>query len=84
MLTGIVEADGTYIGGKPGKGKHDPDDRPNPGRGTKKAPVIGAVERGGRVTAKAVQRDTMKGKHLRAFVRNRVKTETKYQGIHLL
>ena len=76
LLTGIVEMDETYIGGKPRKGKHydDPDDKPKPGRGTRKAPVIGAVERGGRVTAKAVQKDKMKGKHLRAFVRERVKT----------
>lgn len=77
LLTGIVEMDETYIGGKPRKGKHydDPDDRPKPGRGTKKAPVIGAVERGGRVTAKAVDKEKMKGKHLRAFVKERVDTK---------
>ena len=77
LLTGIVEMGETYIGGKPRKGKHydDPDDKPKPGRGTKKAPVIGAVERGGRVTAKAVQKDKMKGKHLRAFVKERVDTQ---------
>ena len=77
MLTGIVEMDETYVGGKPRKGKKydDPDDKPKPGRGTKKAPVIGAVERGGRVTAKAVSKDKMKGKHLRAFVKERVDTK---------
>ena len=78
LLTGIVEMDETYVGGKPRKGKHydDPDDKPKPGRGTKKAPVIGAVERGGRVTAKATQKDKMKGKHLRAFVRESVNTDS--------
>ena len=78
LLTGIVEMDETYIGGKPRKGKHydDPNDKPKPGRGTKKAPVIGAVERGGRVTAKAVEKDKMKGRHLRAFVRDNVKTDS--------
>ena len=78
LLKGIVEMDETYIGGKPRKGKkyNDPDDKPKPGRGTKKAPVIGAVERGGNVTAKAVQKDEMKGKHLRAFVRESVKTDS--------
>ncbi len=71
LLTGIVEMDETYIGGKPRKGtKGDgPDGQHRRGRGTKKAPVIGAVERGGKVSAKAVQKDKMKGRHMRAFVR---------------
>ena len=77
ILTGIVEMDETYIGGKPRKGtKYDsPNDRPKPGRGTKKAPVIGAVERGGKVTAKSVQKDKMKGRNLQAFVRERIDTK---------
>lgn len=77
LLTGIVEMDETYVGGKPRKGKKydDPEDKPKRGRGTKKAPVIGAAERGGRVTAKAVDKDKLKGKHLRAFVKERVDTE---------
>ncbi|MCY3956642.1 MAG: IS1595 family transposase, partial [Nitrospira sp.] len=70
LLTGIVEMDETYVGGKPRKGtKNNP-----PGRGTKKAPVVGAVERGGNVTAKAVKKDDMKGRDLRAFVRDRIDT----------
>lgn len=76
LLMGMVEMDETYIGGKPRKGKkYDDDDKPKRGRGTKKAPVIGAVERGGKVSAKAVQKDKMKGKHLRAFVRGNVATD---------
>lgn len=72
LLTGIVEMDETYVGGKPRKGSGG--DKPKRGRGTKKVPVIGAVERGGRVRAKAVKKDKMKGKNLRAFVKETVDT----------
>ena len=72
MLLGIVEMDETYIGGKPRKGSGKPTKR---GRGTDKTPVVGAVERGGRVTAKATQKMKLKGKHLRSFVRDRIKTD---------
>ncbi len=76
LLTGIIEMDETYIGGKPRRGNNHDDDEPNKrGRGTKKAPVIGAVERGGRVTAKAVPKRRMKGKHMRAFVQERIDTK---------
>ena len=75
ILTGIVEMDETYIGGKSRKGKkYDDDDKPKRGRGTKKAPVIGAVERGGCVKARAVRKEKMRGCHLRAFVRESVDT----------
>ena len=53
MLQGIVEADETFVGGKPRKRNRRDDDMPSPrGRGTKKTPVIGAVERGGQVSAR--------------------------------
>ena len=76
LLTGIVEMDQTYIGGKPRKGTtgDGPDGRHLRGRGTKKSPVIGAVERQGKVTAKAVAKGQMKGRHMRAFVRQRIDT----------
>ncbi len=76
LLTGIVEMDETYIGGKPRKGTRGSgkDGKHKPGRGTNKDPVIGAVERGGKVSAKAVQKDKMKGKHMRAFVKDSVDT----------
>ena len=48
LLRGIVEMDETYIGGKPRKGG-PPSKR---GRGTKKTPVVGMVERDGNVRAK--------------------------------
>ena len=88
ILTGIVEMDETYVGGKPRKGSGVIHKR---GRGTDKAPVIGAVERGGRVTAKATRKGQLKGKHLRAFVRANVDTRnaalitdqyTAYSGMH--
>ena len=53
LLSGIVEADEAYVGGKPRKPNKREDDRRGPrGRGTDKLPIIGAVERGGRVVAK--------------------------------
>ena len=77
LLTGIVEMDEIYVGGKPRKGKKydNPEDKPKRGRGTKKAPVIGAVERFGNVTAKAVPKSKMKGRHMRALVIRRVDTK---------
>ena len=55
LLSGTVEVDETYVGGKP---------RPEPGqprnakrgRGTKKTPVVALVERDGRVRASKVER----------------------------
>lgn len=62
QLQGIIEADETYVGGKPRKGNKREDDKPNKrGRGTSKTPVIGAVERGGEVVARVVNNVTGKG-----------------------
>ncbi len=72
LLKGVIEMDETYIGGKPRKGKGEPPRKR--GRGTDKAPVVGAVERGGKVSAKAVKKESMKARHMRAFVRERIKT----------
>ena len=55
FLRGIVEADETYIGGKP-RGPKTPGQR----RKSKKTPVIGAVERGGKVKAISAPRVTTK------------------------
>ena len=75
LLTGIIEMDETWIGGKPRKGNKRKDDEPRPrGRGTDKPVVVGAIERGGKVTAKTVKKESMKAKHMRAFVRERIKT----------
>ena len=56
LLKGIIEADETYIGGKPRKENKKEDREPAPrGRGTSKTTVIGAVERGGEVVAQVVE-----------------------------
>ena len=57
LLKGIIEADETFIGGKPRRRKNDDGHLPPPtprGRGTKKSKVLGAVERDGHVVAKVV------------------------------
>ena len=52
LLQGIIEADETYIGGKPRKpNKREDSESSKRGRGTEKTTVIGAVERGGKVVA---------------------------------
>lgn len=51
MLTGSVEVDETYVGGKPKKGDGKVHKR---GRGTKKTPVVALVERGGNVRTRVV------------------------------
>ena len=71
LLQGIVEADETYVGGKPRKANRREDDEPAPrGRGTKKTPVIGVVERGGKVVAQVA--DSLKGKAILKFLRQSV------------
>lgn len=73
LLQGIVEADETYIGGKPRKGNTGSSgqgggDKSHRGRGTKKAPVVGIMERGGRVIAKAVASSDLSAKGLASFI----------------
>ena len=56
LLQGIIEADETYIGGKPRKENKKEDREPaKRGRGTDKTAVIGAVERGGKVVAQVAE-----------------------------
>ncbi len=69
FLRGIVEADETYVGGKPRKGRND-DDPPKRGRGTRKTPVIGAVERGGDVVAQPS--DNVRGDTIAEFIASNV------------
>lgn len=69
MLHGIVEADETYVGGKPRKGNKRDDEKPNKrGRGTSKVPVIGAVERGGRVVARVANPGDLSAKGIGKFL----------------
>lgn len=71
LFAGIIEMDETYVGGKPRKGnkKDDDDDTPsNVGRGTKKTPVVGMVERKGRVRAEATDKNKLKSADLKDIV----------------
>ena len=53
ILQGIVEADETYLGGKPRPENKKEDTPKHPrGRGTEKTPILGAVQRGGEVVAR--------------------------------
>ena len=78
MLAGIVEADETYVGGKPRKRNKRDDDKPGGntskrGRGTDKTPIIGAVERDGNVVAQVAQ--DLTGKGILNFIRHAVSSD---------
>lgn len=65
-LSGQVEVDETYVGGKPrNKGPHN-----KRGHGTKKQPVMALVERGGKVKTKPIADIT--AKTLKQFIRENV------------
>ncbi|MFV1884005.1 MAG: IS1595 family transposase [Balneola sp.] len=52
MFEGVVEIDETFVGGKPRKSNRNPTTKKSKrGRGTDKTPVVGIVERDGRVRA---------------------------------
>ena len=77
LLSGIIEMDETYVGGKPRKeNKKDDDDENNTGsprgRGTKKTPVVGMVERGGNVKAKATSKFELKFADFLKLIRRNV------------
>ena len=74
LLQGIVEADETYIGGRPHKENKKEDREPaKRGRGTEKTPVIGVVERGGKVVAEVAEKLT--GRRILEFIKRAVKVE---------
>ena len=69
LLYGLVEADETYIGGKRKKPNKRDDDDPKfrkHGRGTTKTPILGAIERGGRVVAEPADNTT--GRTIESFI----------------
>lgn len=66
LLKGMIEIDETYVGGKDRGGKR--------GRGSrKKTPVVGMVERKGKIKAKPVRNVTQK--ILSTFIRGNINTE---------
>lgn len=78
LFKGIVEMDEKYVGGKPRKGTiSNPDvtgTHNKRGRGTKKIPVVGMIERGGNVKAKVMVKIT--ADKLARMVRENVDPET--------
>ena len=74
FLRGVVEADETYIGGKPRKRNNRKSRKPaKRGRGTSKTAVLGAVERGGKV--KAMVADDLSGRGILQFIQAAVDPE---------
>lgn len=76
-LEGMVEFDEAYIGGK--KRKKDKDNKANlsqitakRGRGTSKTPIVGAVEKKGKVYVKIIEKLT--GRNLLAMLKEKVNT----------
>lgn len=80
LLEGIIEMDETYVGGKPRKeNKQDDNDNDKPsnprGRGTKKTPVVGMVEREGNVKAIVVSKHELKAADLRKIILKSIDTK---------
>jgi transposase-like protein len=77
LLTGVVEVDETYIGGKIRKGgnKKNKPGQGNQGYNTKKVPVVGFIERDGRVKAKICKAGDLKKRKLSQLVRRFVSTK---------
>jgi hypothetical protein len=71
LLTGIVEMDEQYVGGKPRKG--GPAGQNKRGRGTNKTPVVGIIERGGKVKAQVIKNRKLDSKSLSALARKNIK-----------
>jgi transposase-like protein len=65
MFEAIVEIDETYVGGKPRKRSKRDNDKKNPrGRGTKKTPVVGIVDRDSKQVYARVALPNREGKKL--------------------
>jgi transposase-like protein len=79
-LENIVEMDEAYIGGKPRHHYKTKENEPNlskvetkRGRGTKKTPIVGIVERNGEVVVKVVEKLT--SRNLLTMLKENVKTD---------
>jgi transposase-like protein len=70
-MTGIVECDETYIGGKPRyKGNFNGQPINKRGRGTRKQPVAAVLQRGGEVRTRVIP--VVNGHNLKAMIRDNV------------
>lgn len=68
LLSGLVEMDEAYVGGKRRKANRRDDDAPGPRGPTGKTPVLGAVERGGRLKTKVAPTNELSAADLHRFV----------------
>lgn len=80
ILENIVEMDEAYVGGKPRKKYKNADNNTNiskvtnkRGRGTKKTPIVGIVERNGNIVLKVIQK--LNSQNLLSMLRENVKTD---------
>lgn len=78
FLSGVVEMDETYIGGKPRKPNDltsipEGGNKAKRGRGTDKTPVVGMVERDGNVKMVSVKKDQLTASKLQELVRKNIK-----------
>ena len=70
-LSGLIEADETYLGSRPRKRNKRSDDKPNPrGGGTRKTAVIGAVQRSGKVVAEVA--DDLSSRGVLSFIKRAI------------
>lgn len=82
LLSGIIEMDETYVGGKPRKKGRKDDNDPKGGdtskrgRGTDKIPVVGAIERDGKVKTKAVDKTELASDEMKALFMRFVDAKT--------
>lgn len=73
LLQGIIEMDETYIGGKPRKGNNRrPIKKSKRGRGTDKTPVVGMIERDGKIRAGARLDKILSAKKMKALARQNI------------
>jgi transposase-like protein len=80
LLSGVVQMDETFIGGKPRKGNagssgQDGGNKSRRGRGTTKTPIVGMLEHGGRVRTMIVKKNDLTAKKLATLVRQHVDVE---------
>lgn len=77
LLQGIIEMDETYVGGKPRKGNNrKPLKKSKRGRGTDKTPVVGMIERGGKVKAGARIDRILTAKKMKALAKANIDVDT--------
>lgn len=70
LLMGVVEMDETYVGGKPRKGNKKENGSNKRGRGTRKTPIVGIIQRDGDVKARVSKK--LDSKKLSTLIRRNV------------